>query len=306
MIVGVLIGFTLYWYNYVRKQKSRDAETENVDGEAENGAGAVADARGGQNRRARRRGMAVGFARMRRQLAGARVARNEHEEGEREDVEEEMDPEEEHRARMEERRRQITAMEENRARKENARQAKYRERQAAREALEQQREKEEQERVLAQQQRDEEEFALWKDEFQVTNQGSEEDKLKELNARNEEILSEFLNYVTRHKVVIIDELAAVFGLRTIDVYNRLKSFEENGQIDGIFDDRGKFISITREEQNQMIEFIKRKGRFTIEEFQQECNRVIQLASDCDEVDDDQEPVGSEKVSEQANTPILSW
>lgn len=49
------------------------------------------------------------------------------------------------------------------------------------------------------------------------------------------------------KVVNMDELAAHFSIKVDEVVSRLQHFLDNGELNGVMDDRGKFIYVTEEE-----------------------------------------------------------
>lgn len=96
------------------------------------------------------------------------------------------------------------------------------------------------------------------------------------SAESQGLLGEFIAYIKAHKVVILDELAARFGLRTTDVVNRIKSLELTGDITGVLDDRGKYIYVTEEEMSSVVKFIKQKGRVSIDQIKDYCNEAIAL------------------------------
>lgn len=58
--------------------------------------------------------------------------------------------------------------------------------------------------------------------------------------------------------------------------DRIKELESMGELSGIFDDRGKFIYITEDEMNKVVDFIKQRGRVSIQELARESNRLIKL------------------------------
>ena len=53
------------------------------------------------------------------------------------------------------------------------------------------------------------------------------------------LLAQFVDYIKDRKTVMLDEVAAEFGLRTQDVINRIQSLESIGRLTGVMDDRGK-------------------------------------------------------------------
>jgi len=50
-------------------------------------------------------------------------------------------------------------------------------------------------------------------------------------------------------------------------------------MNGVRDDRGKYIYITKEEMENVANFIKRRGRVHIEDIVRESNRLIDLTSE---------------------------
>jgi hypothetical protein len=57
-------------------------------------------------------------------------------------------------------------------------------------------------------------------------------------------LQEFIDYIQLRKVVMFEDIAAEFSLTTKDVIDRIQRLQESGRLQGITDDRGKFIYIT--------------------------------------------------------------
>jgi hypothetical protein len=49
------------------------------------------------------------------------------------------------------------------------------------------------------------------------------------------------------------------------VIQHLENLEQRGELNGVIDDRGKYIYITLEEMDQVCRFIKRRGRVSLEE-----------------------------------------
>jgi hypothetical protein len=55
----------------------------------------------------------------------------------------------------------------------------------------------------------------------------------------------------KKKVVVLEELAGEFGIRTQDAIDRVTKLEEMGRITGVIDDRGKFVFITPDEMKKV-------------------------------------------------------
>ncbi|XP_060888139.1 DDRGK domain-containing protein 1-like [Labrus mixtus] len=137
------------------------------------------------------------------------------------------------------------------------------------------RKQEEEERRAAEEQerREEEEYLKLKASFVVEEQG-EEEQLTEDQSRN--LLQEFIQHIESSKVVLLEDLASHFGMRTQDAINRLQDLLAEGSLKGVIDDRGKFISITPEELDSVARFIRQRGRVSITELAQASNSLINL------------------------------
>ncbi|KAG1931682.1 DDRGK domain-containing protein 1-like [Pimephales promelas] len=127
-----------------------------------------------------------------------------------------------------------------------------------------------------QEKREEEEYQRIKEAFVIEDQG-EAEELDEQESRN--LLQEFIQYVKKSKVVLLEDLASHFGLRTQDAIARLQDLIADGSLTGVIDDRGKFIYITLEELSAVAQFIKQRGRVSISELAQASNTLINLTPD---------------------------
>lgn len=109
------------------------------------------------------------------------------------------------------------------------------------------------------------------------------------------------------KVVLLEDLASHFGMRTQDAISRLQDLLASGSLTGqssttaaafrppqpispsyspaslplvppagVIDDRGKFISITPKELDSVAQFIRQRGRVSITELAQASNKLINL------------------------------
>ena len=117
------------------------------------------------------------------------------------------------------------------------------------------------------------EFDKWKDMFTVTNEGTVEEEMAEESGG---LLAEFVDRIVEKKVVVLEELAAEFGLRTQDAVSRVQALEQMGRITGVMDDRGKFIFISRDEMAEVAAFINRKGRVAIAELARKSSDFVKL------------------------------
>uniref|UniRef100_A0A0K0D1N1 DDRGK domain-containing protein 1 n=1 Tax=Angiostrongylus cantonensis TaxID=6313 RepID=A0A0K0D1N1_ANGCA len=90
-----------------------------------------------------------------------------------------------------------------------------------------------------------EEYLALKSSFAVEEEGF--DQIEEEESNN--LMEQFAEYVKTSKIVNMDELAAHFGLKSDEAISRLHYFLDNGFLQGVMDDRGKFICITDDELN---------------------------------------------------------
>ncbi|CAL8301010.1 DDRGK domain-containing protein 1-like [Gadus morhua] len=77
-------------------------------------------------------------------------------------------------------------------------------------------------------------------------------------------------------VVLLEDLASLFGMRTQDAIARLQDLLAEGSLTGVIDDQGKFISISPEELSAVARFIQQRGRVSIAEPAQASNSLINL------------------------------
>merc|ERR1712113_44809 len=89
-------------------------------------------------------------------------------------------------------------------------------------------------------------------------------------------LLKFLNYIKETKVVLLEDLAAQFKLKTQEAIDRVTQLQEDGLLTGVIDDRGKFIYISREEMEAVAKYIKQQGRVSITDLAASSNKLIKL------------------------------
>lgn len=128
--------------------------------------------------------------------------------------------------------------------------------------------------------REHEEYLKLKEAFSIEEEG-EEDVGPDLTSQS--LLQEFIDYVKEMKVIMLEDLAAHFKIKTQDAVDRVKDLQETGQLTGVMDDRGKFIYITVEELESVAKFIKQHGRVSISDLAESSNRLINLTPDNTEV-----------------------
>lgn len=148
----------------------------------------------------------------------------------------------------------------------------YEEREKEREEKEKLREEEEQKKLEEIKKQEEEEYNKWKHMFAVEEKGLQKDSETE----EQNLMQRFIDYIKLRKVAMLEDLAAEFKLSTKDVINRIKSLEELKILNGVIDERGKYIYITNKEMEAVINYIRSKGRVTRSDLLIECNKIIKL------------------------------
>ncbi|GBG71433.1 hypothetical protein CBR_g8852 [Chara braunii] len=148
-----------------------------------------------------------------------------------------------------------------------------RQRDEAREAEERRKEEELAEQRRIEEEKAQAEYAQWKGAFALETEGTVEDDVAE---QSQGLLQEFVDYIKKHKLVVLEDLAAEFELRTQDVVNRVIALEQMGRITGVMDERGKFVYISPEEMKAVAEYVKSVGRVSIAELARKSNEFIDL------------------------------
>lgn len=138
-------------------------------------------------------------------------------------------------------------------------------------------EKEEQERIAREEQakKEHEAYLELAATFEVEEEGFDPDQ----EIESEDKLSQFIDYIREQKVVLLEQLAAHFKMKTKDVVDRIQKLISNGSLIGIIDDRGKFISITMEELQSVSKFIRQRGRVSVDELLVNSNKLINLKAE---------------------------
>ena len=120
--------------------------------------------------------------------------------------------------------------------------------------------------------REYEEYLKMKEAFSIEEEGFEEKDEEE----QKNLLQEFIDYIKQNKVVILEDLASHFSLKTANVIERIQSLQADGTLTGVIDDRGKFIYISQEELEAVAKFVQQRGRVSITELAEHSNRLIKL------------------------------
>jgi hypothetical protein len=117
------------------------------------------------------------------------------------------------------------------------------------------------------------EFEKWREQMAVESGGTVAD---ELAAESQGLLAEFVDHIKARKIVVLEELAAQFGLRASEAVSRVRGLESMGRLTGVMDDRGKFIYVSTEEMEKVAAFINAKGRVSIAELAGRSDELIAL------------------------------
>lgn len=119
-----------------------------------------------------------------------------------------------------------------------------------------------------------EEYLKIKEAFSVEEEGM--DAGEEGDEENKLMI--FINYIKETKVVMLEDLAAHFHLKTQEAIDRVTRLQEDGLLTGVIDDRGKFIYISQEELEAVAKYIRQQGRVSIFDLAASSNQLITLTS----------------------------
>ncbi|XP_050397054.1 DDRGK domain-containing protein 1 [Patella vulgata] len=135
---------------------------------------------------------------------------------------------------------------------------------------------EEKKRKEEEEKKEYEEYLKMKEMFSVDEEGENE---AEVDLNSQSLLQEFIQYIKDMKVVMLEDLAAHFKIKTQDCIQRVHDLQSSGELTGVVDDRGKFIYITMEELEDVAKYIRRNGRVSIRDLADSSNRLINLNPD---------------------------
>ena len=141
--------------------------------------------------------------------------------------------------------------------------------------LEDEKREEEEERLRQEEKerQEHEEYLKLKAAFTVDEEGCDDEEESEEN-----MLAKFIAYIEESKVVLLEDLAAHFKMKTQEVIDRITTLQASGDLTGVVDDRGKFIFISRSELESVAKFIRQQGRVSITDLAANSNKLISLSS----------------------------
>ena len=79
--------------------------------------------------------------------------------------------------------------------------------------------------------------------FKVEESGKEKDSPEEEQRKKQEFQNRFLSTLKKNKLSLLEDLSHTFNLATKDIIDKIKDLEKREIIDGIFDERGKYLII---------------------------------------------------------------
>ncbi|XP_026283993.1 DDRGK domain-containing protein 1 [Frankliniella occidentalis] len=123
-----------------------------------------------------------------------------------------------------------------------------------------------------QERKEHEEYLKMKAAFSVEEEGFEEGE----GEGEGNLLQEFVKHIKDNKVVVLEDLASHFRLKTQNVIDRIQDLQNEGILTGVIDDRGKFIYISQEELQSVAKFVKQRGRVSITDLAESSNQLINL------------------------------
>lgn len=123
--------------------------------------------------------------------------------------------------------------------------------------------------------RDQAEFDQWKGFIEVEESGSAVKSEEELQREADELVAT----LKRDKIVLLESLALQWDLTSAQVVERLAQLEEQGKVQGVVDERGKYIYVTPEEMEAIAKWVQRKGRVKLAALAAHSNKLVRLTSE---------------------------
>jgi len=123
-------------------------------------------------------------------------------------------------------------------------------------------------------QKEQAEYEAMKSMFEVEESGTTVDEGSTEDTSN--LLQKFVDYIHQRKVVVLEDVAAEFQMRSRELLSRIEALEMMGRVSGVVDDRGKFIVITKEEMAKVADFINSRGRVSLSDLAIQSNFLVDL------------------------------
>lgn len=113
-----------------------------------------------------------------------------------------------------------------------------------------------------------EEYKRWESQISVKEEGQNKVSLNK---------SDFIKYIKLRKIVSLEDLAGIFKLTSKEVVFNLEMMENEGEISGIIDDRGKYIYLTEKEIVSIEKNLISRGRISKQDIINFCNKSIKFS-----------------------------
>lgn len=120
--------------------------------------------------------------------------------------------------------------------------------------------------------REHEEYVRMKEAFCVEEEGFDQEEEND----KQNMLQEFIKFIMDNKVIVLEDLAVRFKLKTQATIDRIIELQKEGRLSGVIDDRGKFIYISENELRVVAKFIKQRGRISISDLAEHSSSLINL------------------------------
>lgn len=78
-------------------------------------------------------------------------------------------------------------------------------------------------------------------------------------------------------VMVLQTVARSLLITVEELVNAIQQLENDGEMDGVFDDRGRYVLIAPSQFPLLAQFIRHRGRVSLPELTRECNRIIMQA-----------------------------
>ena len=121
-------------------------------------------------------------------------------------------------------------------------------------------------------QEEQKEYDNWRSSMSVESSGTELSQKDKLDSKADEVVQVIL----RERVVILESLSSRFETTTSLMVELIQRLVAEGKLEGILDERGKFIQIGREDRLKIAKTIQRRGRVSIGDLSREVNNMISL------------------------------
>ena len=82
------------------------------------------------------------------------------------------------------------------------------------------------------------------------------------------------SHITCNNIILLEDLAWKFNISTHNVAERIIRMIEMGNLNGIFDERGRFIQMRGSELDELASFIRKTGRISIADIASTTNQIF--------------------------------